>query len=312
MFNKEAYIERAICSVFAQQVDNFEIIVVDDGSTDDGAAKVVNFRDERIVLIQQNNLGVSAARNRGIKAASGELIAFLDADDEWLPGFLNEILILRNEYPDAGIYGTAYEFKNANGSRTKASLTGIPSNFRRGEIDNYFEILKKGGEPIWTSAVAVPASTLSQVGLFPIGVPRGEDVYLWGKIALNHPIAYSRFTGSIYHRDASNRACKKNLDREGPLSQWIREQLRNNSFPLGIRDDLEAYLQRRDLHVGINYILQGDIIKGRRLLGNVKGGKLKWKQRFWRVMSLLPQKLVRFLFETRKKTMRRLECMLNS
>ena len=82
LYNKGPYIARALNSVLAQTFQDFEVIVVDDGSTDDGAEVVRGFDDPRIRLIQQENQGVSAARNRGIEAARAELVAFLDADDE--------------------------------------------------------------------------------------------------------------------------------------------------------------------------------------------------------------------------------------
>ncbi len=87
LYNKEPYIKRAIDSILAQKIQDYEIIVIDDGSTDKSAEVVKSFPDPRIRLIQQENAGVSAARNRGIEEAKAELIAFLDADDEWTPIF---------------------------------------------------------------------------------------------------------------------------------------------------------------------------------------------------------------------------------
>ena len=88
LYNKEKKIEYTLKSVFTQTFQNFEIVIVDDGSTDNSVEEVEKFTDSRIRLIHQTNAGVSAARNRGIEAASGELIAFLDADDVWMPEYL--------------------------------------------------------------------------------------------------------------------------------------------------------------------------------------------------------------------------------
>lgn len=91
LYNKEKQIAHTLQSVFAQTFQDFEIVIVDDGSTDNSVMEVKKFDDPRVLLIQQSNAGVSAARNRGIEEANGELIAFLDADDEWMPEFLQTI-----------------------------------------------------------------------------------------------------------------------------------------------------------------------------------------------------------------------------
>src|SRR5437762_2348532 len=83
LFDKSAYIERALASIAAQTFDDYEVIVVDDGSRDDGPAKVRDWNDARVRLIQQPNAGPGAARNRGIAEARADWLAFLDADDEW-------------------------------------------------------------------------------------------------------------------------------------------------------------------------------------------------------------------------------------
>ena len=98
LFNKAPYIERALSSVAAQTYRDFELIVVDDGSTDEGPRIVEAFNDLPIHLIRQENAGPGAARNRGLELAQGELVAFLDADDEWLPNYLSENVRLLDEY----------------------------------------------------------------------------------------------------------------------------------------------------------------------------------------------------------------------
>ena len=88
LYNKAPYIQRAFDSVLAQTFRDFELVVVDDGCTDGGAKIVARCSDPRVRIVRQTNAGPGAARNRGLREAQGELVAFLYADDEWLPEFL--------------------------------------------------------------------------------------------------------------------------------------------------------------------------------------------------------------------------------
>jgi len=103
LFNKEVYIKKCIQSVLAQTYSNFELIIVNDGSTDGSLLKVLEFVDSRISFLTQENSGVSIARNNGVSVSKHDYIAFLDADDWWEPTFLEEMKALVETFPDAGI-----------------------------------------------------------------------------------------------------------------------------------------------------------------------------------------------------------------
>ena len=103
LYNKAPYIERAVKSVLSQDYPHFEIIVVNDGSSDGGEKIVTKLEDERLKLVSQKNAGVSAARNKGALEAKSEYLAFLDGDDTWEPNFLSELVKLIADFPNAGI-----------------------------------------------------------------------------------------------------------------------------------------------------------------------------------------------------------------
>lgn len=208
LFNKERHIGRAIKSVINQTYQKFEIIIVDDGSTDDSVNEVVKIKDSRIRLIKQENRGVSAARNKGIDEAQFAHIAFLDADDMWKPSFLESIKIIIELYPQAGAYATAYEIKKENGT-FDASLKY--DNFEqkwKGIIDDYFKYALKV-PLISASSVVIPKVIFHKIGQFPLGIKRGEDLDMWCRIALNYDIAYFNEISATYYHDADNRACSK-------------------------------------------------------------------------------------------------------
>lgn len=198
LYNKGPYIARALSSVLTQNMQDFEVIIVDDGSTDNGPAAVREVDDPRIQLIQQRNQGVSVARNRGISTARAELVAFLDADDEWLPEFLETILRLRRKFPEAGAYATAVS--TAHKDTIKHSrYRSVPSQFGEGVISDYFRSLILGDTMLRSSSVAIPRDILQEMNGFIIGAKWGEDLDLWGRIGLNYPIAFCTSHCSIIH-----------------------------------------------------------------------------------------------------------------
>lgn len=192
LYNKAADVERAIKSVLLQTVSDFELIVVNDGSTDKGREVVRGIKDSRIKIIDQENAGVSAARNRGIKEATANLIAFLDADDEWESDFLKTIVHLSNRFSSCEVFATNYYFHGENSGTHPAIIRGLPYGFTEGILTDYFRIASRSNPPIFSSAVAVTRRAIEAVGCFSVGVVAGEDLLLWAKLAVQYDIAYTK------------------------------------------------------------------------------------------------------------------------
>src|ERR1700690_1106881 len=179
LYNKELYVERAIRSVLAQSFEDFELIVVNDGSTDNGPEKVRAVKDVRIRIIEQSNAGVSAARNRGIGQAQADLIAFLDADDEWEKDYLETIMRLRDKFPSCGVFATSYFILTEDGKKRRAIIRGLPEKFSESILNNYFFVAAQSDPPLWTSAVAITKHAINSAGGFPVGITAGEDLLTW-------------------------------------------------------------------------------------------------------------------------------------
>lgn len=177
LYNKEKYIVRAIKSVLAQTYNNFELIVVDDGSTDNGVILVNKFSDYRLRLITQRNGGVSLARNIGVANANGDWVAFLDADDEYEPDFLKDTVLFINKHhgSDLSFVGTNYYI----GSR---DCTAIEGGIESGIYD-YFQLFDNKRSPNSSSTTIVKKALFFEVGGFPIGVKSFEDWITWFKLA---------------------------------------------------------------------------------------------------------------------------------
>jgi glycosyltransferase involved in cell wall biosynthesis len=200
LYNKERTVARAIRSVLRQTVPDFEIVVVDDGSTDGGPRVAAEIGDPRIRVVHQQNQGVSAARNRGIAEARFNLLAFLDADDEWLPSFLAAVHRQFVLYPDIGLAATAY-FTERNGIRTwSVKLRGLPPRGRIGLVPDY---LRTSIGCVWSSAVCIHRCAFDSVGLFRSGLPIGEDLEMWLRVALAFPVSYCMEGLAVRHSDDS-------------------------------------------------------------------------------------------------------------
>lgn len=199
LYNKEKQIVKTLQSVFAQTYTDYEIVIVNDGSTDRSADVVESINAPRIRLIHQHNAGVSAARNLGISEACGDYIAFLDADDEWKPTYLETIIQLINKYPHCYVFAANYEFRNSKEKVTPTIFRHLPFSGSDGILTNYFEVAATSHPPLWTSAVVVKKSAFESVGGFPIGIKSGEDLLTWARLAHRYSIAYSILPQAIYN-----------------------------------------------------------------------------------------------------------------
>jgi len=187
-YNQEEYIGDAIGSIVRQTRYDaiLEIIVVDDGSTDDSEVVIQGWADrcEKIHNCYQENQGVSAARNAGIRRASGDYIAFLDGDDLWCEDRLEHQLKSAKKYPDVGLfYGDMYFFEDDPNDRTR----GYCSRFKHDDED-LLSTLYLHGAPVMASATLIRSDCFDEVGLFDRSLWQAEDSDMWLRIAAEYPI----------------------------------------------------------------------------------------------------------------------------
>jgi len=292
LYNKETYIDRAINSVLNQTFQEFEMIIVNDGSTDKSAEVVKSFTDPRIRLIQQENAGVSAARNRGIEEAKADLIAFLDSDDEWTPSFLETVLRLRERYPEAGAYATAYKKRFPNMNEKKLKFYGLPEGQKEGLLTSYFKSATEGKLPVRSSNVAIPKNIFKEVGKFPIGKWWGEDTDMWGRIAFKYPIAFSMDVCSVYNIDALNSAAKTiRCVREHPFIKTAREAIHKKEVPQELIEDLKGYVDQEWIVTAKRNLLAGNKKLARLNLHQCTSKRFTVRKRVVLLQTYLPQKI---------------------
>lgn len=200
-YNSAAHIARAIDSVLAQTRPADEIIVVDDGSTDATAAVVQSFGNA-VRLIAQANAGAAAARNTGIMAAAGDWIAFLDADDEWLPKRLAAQTAILDRYPNLSWVTGNYITCSCNEKRRAPYI--LPEKaitmLTEGEVAEDYLATFQCGLGGHTDTMLIRKTVLLEVGLSRVGQRKANDIDLWWRIAYQYPrLGYVAEPLAIYH-----------------------------------------------------------------------------------------------------------------
>lgn len=271
LYNKGPHIDRAINSVLNQTFQDFELIVVDGGSNDNGPALVKSLKDPRINFFVQQRRGVSAARNQGVIRSRADLIAFLDADDEWMPEHLKNLMRLIDKYPQAGAYTTSYQIIETCGEERAPIYKEIPPFPWEGLIPNYFKSAALGEFPVWTSVVCIPKDIFLDVGGFAEESWYGEDADLFGKIALKYPIAFTWCLGGVYHREAVNRACNKKIPlEEEPFVKTAKKAIDNNLVSPDKLEDLKEYIANKEINRAKRCVDAGKPTMARKILKSQK------------------------------------------
>lgn len=198
LYNKEKQIANTLHTVLKQTYQDFEIVIVNDGSSDNSVVEVEKIQDSRIRIIHQQNRGASAARNKGIEEAKYNLIAFLDADDEWKPEYLETQYNLYLKYPECSVFAVNYEFRDAKGKITPTIINKLSITGEEGILSNYFEVASCSNPPICSISIMVKKDAIKSIGGFPVGIKSGEDLLTWARLATKYKIAYYRKVLAVF------------------------------------------------------------------------------------------------------------------
>lgn len=309
LYNKEKSIGRTLCSVENQTEQRYELIIVNDESTDH-SLEIVQKESKRAQIINQKNSGASEARNRGVEAAKSDLVAFLDADDEWDPSFLEMILKMSIDFPDADVFATSYYTHDNNGKLSLPSTVSLFDRDSAGIIGNYLDIIHTGF-PFNQSSFAVKKKALQMVGGFPKGIKFGEDADTWVRLSLQYRIAYINKPLSIYHLAAENRASNDHKITKEQFellytAKKMDEYLRTGEIPgIYIQAAIE-YVAKFKLPLAQKYLYFGDRIMAKELLLSCYGTKKHKLYRGWLLLcSMIPPKILNFFIKIKHNTLTR-------
>lgn len=275
LYNKEEDILTTINSVLNQSYSNFEVVVIDDGSTDASAEIIKELKDDRIKLYQKINEGVSSARNLGVDKSTYKNIAFLDGDDFWYPNHLENLQQIITKHPDYLWYASAYE-KKRNGQLTTKMDSPILENGDHwyGEVDEFFKYCFKDSL-VNSSSVCFKKNFFLDLNGFNTNISHGEDTDLWIRAALSSKLIFSNKITSCHNLISNNRSADIPINNRLSidLDSFILEEKKNGFLKIFL--DLNRYSQiiKNNLS-GKNPQLSSDYLK------KIDLNNLNRKQRF--------------------------------
>ncbi len=274
LYNKAMYIQETIESVLQQRFTDYEIIVINDASTDHGVQIVNTISDSRILLIEnEKNLGLSATRNVGIAHAKGEIIALLDADDIWLPNFLETIKSLHDSFPEAAIYGTDYtEIYTTH--KAIESKKNIPIALKNTSfvVTDFFKANMY--QPIFNpSCVAFKKTICEDTQVFNPKITFSEDIDFYIKYGSQYKVAYHYEALVEMRFDVPNQMSRSNISKKTLPDLDNYETLAKGNSSLKKFLDLYRYIYAS------LYQLENAIPEKKKILKHIVYQNLTWKQR---------------------------------
>ncbi len=269
VYNKARFIESTLKSVLRQTFDDIEVLIINDGSTDDSLSIIKSFSDRRIQIISKENEGASVARNTGIEAANCNYIALLDGDDLWDKDYLRNVYNAIQKYPDQKIFTCAVAQKYQH------KVIPVDYSFQTKElysIHNYFEASKKY-TLITSSSVVFHNSILEKTGLFDPKITSGQDSDLWIRFGLHFEVVFINKLLVHYNYDPLSLSNTTFQLRNKPrFDNYSDEEKRNAS--------LKSHLDRNRYSMAILSKLQDDKQSFNFYKSNLDRKNLGSRQRF--------------------------------
>lgn len=286
LYNKGFIISETLESVLVQTFTDFEIVIVNDGSTDSSFEIVSQYTDNRIRLYNQENKGVSKTRNAGIEYSKSDLIAFLDADDYWHPNHLEELYQLYIDFPNCGLYASRYFMKISKENTIKTTYIQAVSDNFRGILPDYFLASMQYRVGL-TSAVAIPKEMIQGNFLFNPELNGQEDLELFTKIAIQKLVAITNKYTVEYNFAIENQLSKIQFIQKKIIKfdQFSADENKNKS--------LKKFLDLYRLEYALQFRIIGDIKESKFYLKDITT-KIPFKTR---VLLVTPSYILRLLIK---------------
>jgi glycosyltransferase involved in cell wall biosynthesis len=258
-YNREQYLRKALDSVLAQTYQRFEIIVVDDGSTDNTRTMLSAYK-ESVRYVYQENQGISKARNTGIRNSHGDCIAFLDSDDYWLPEKTELQVALLQKHPEYGMVASRCSSVRLDGSFREKNRPGTSGWV----LENLFQ-----ANFIRTSAAIIRKECFHEVGLFDEELKECEEYDLWLRMASQYPIGFINKSLAVYVDNAEGVSTDSLSGRLYRLKVLEKAYLKRKIPPKMYRNRIANTCH----YIGRHYLAKGQKENGRNYL--IKAQRLK-------------------------------------
>jgi len=284
LYNKEKYIQDTLKSVLNQQYQNFEIIIVDDGSTDNSLEQVKNISDYRIRIFSQKNLGPSKARNRGIKESKGDYIALLDADDYWFPNHLTEFQRSIALKAKESVFCNNYKIQFSKENQYQPKFSDLQIKENTIYLVNYFKSSLVNS--IVTSSTVCLRKNIFDNIIYDEKIKSGQDTDLWLRLGLKFNIVFNSNVTAIYQKDVVDSLSKSdNADSRFLITQKYLEDEKINA-------SLKKFMDNNRFSILIKYKFKRNRKKIRLLKSQIDFSNLNYKQK---TLIYLPFPLLKVL-----------------
>jgi len=289
LYNKEAHIIDTLESVFKQTFTDYEVIVVNDGSTDNSLQLVTELEHGNLFIFNNNNQGVSHARNFAMLQAKGEYFAFLDADDIWLNNHLEKLNNLITTYPNSGMYCTNYIFNYNNKFNTYTYFPTIPKDKNWSGIVPDFFIDSLIYRIALTSATAIPREITSEIGFFDTNFTSGQDTDYWIRIALKKTVAFTKEHTVMYMAGADNRISDSSVRKRRCITfEKFKDEEKTNK-------SLKKFNDMCRYRLAIKHKIIGDLKMYQYYKKDISLKNISWNKKiFFLIPSYILLKLWRF------------------
>ena len=306
LYNKAGYVKRAIESVLAQSYPCKELVVVDDGSTDNSVEELSGVENSRIRIVNQRNQGPGAARNRGARETTAEWIALLDADDWWAPTHLETAAALIRGFRNIAVAAKGYQSSGPSGLSKTFDFAGHGAEPWCGDCDAWFRAAVEGHPVFWSSAVVVRKDVWMAVGGFREDMAFGEDTDMWMRLVQDHAFAFSRDVTAFYWQEGED-AGTASTHRRGidgfsapHFTEWPEKYGRLGEWQA-------EFIARRQMELLGGLCREGFGAEVRRYVKQIDTSRQKRKKQLLWLKSWLPPRLL-FGISTAKQWALRQAC----